>query len=72
MERAEAAEGAACYSGGGLPGRNTKEKSREEGGVEEDGEERRIRGQIGREVVASIKEKVSVHDGEKDDVKQTS
>ena len=56
------------YSGGKLPGRNTKEKRREEGEVDEDGEERRIRGQIVQEAVAGIKEKVSVHDGEKNDV----
>ena len=58
------------YSGGRLPGRSTKEKGREEGEVDEDGEERRIRGQIVQEVVAGIKEKVSVHDGEKSDVKR--
>ena len=53
------------YSGGRLPGRNTKEKGREEGGADEDGEERRIKGQIVQVVVAGIKEKRSVHDGEK-------
>ena len=58
------------YSGGRLPGRSTKEKGREEGEVDEDGEERRIRGQIVQEVVAGIKEKVSVHDGEKNAVKR--
>ena len=58
------------YGGGRLPGRSTKEKGREEGHVDEDGEERRIRGQVVQEVVASIKEKVSVHDGEEDDVKR--
>ena len=57
------------YSGGRLPGRSTNEKGREEGKVDEEGEERGIRGQIVQEVVAGIKEKVSVHDGEKDDVK---
>ena len=39
-------------SGGRLPGRSTKEKGREEGDVDEDGEERRIRGQVVQEVVA--------------------
>ena len=58
------------YSGERLPGRSTKEKGREEGEVDEDGEERRIRGQIVQEVVAGIKKKVSVHDGEKDDVER--
>ena len=42
----------------------------EEGEVDEDGGKRRIRGQIVQEVVAGIKEKVSVHDGEKDDGKR--
>ena len=51
------------YSGGRLPGRSTKEKGREEGEVDEGGGERRIRSQIAHEVVAGIKEKVSVHDG---------
>ena len=55
---------------GRLAGRNTTEKGREEGEVDEDGEERRIRSQIVQEVVASNKEKVSVHSGEKDDVKR--
>ena len=31
-------------SGGRLPGRSTKEEGREEGDVDEDGEEERIRG----------------------------
>ena len=53
------------YSGGRLPGRNSKREA-EEGGVDEDGEERRIRGQLVPEVVAGITEKASVHDGEKD------
>ena len=44
--------------------RSTKEKGREEGSVDEDGEESRIRSQIEQEVVAGIKEKVSVHSGE--------
>ena len=58
------------YSGGKLPGRSTKEKGREEGEVNEDGEDRRIMGQIVQEVVAGIKEKVSVHDGDENDVKR--
>ena len=53
-----------------MPGRSTKEKGREEGVVDEDGEERRIRSQIAQEVVAGIKKEVSVHDGEKEDVKR--
>ena len=56
------------YSGGRLPGRSTEEKGREEGEVDEDGEERRIRSQIIQEVVAGIEEKVSVHDGVKEAV----
>ena len=47
------------HSGGRLPGRSTKEKGSEEGEVDEDGEERRIRGQIVQEVVAGIREKVN-------------
>ena len=43
-----------------------KREGREEGEVDEDGEE----SQTVQEVVASIKEKVSVHDGDKDDVKR--
>ena len=58
------------YSGGRLPGRNTKEKGREEGKVDEDGEKRKDPGQIVQEVVAGIKEKVSVHGGEKIDVQR--
>ena len=66
MERAETSEGAAR-----LQWRNSiKEKGREEGQVDEDGEERRIRGQIVQEAVAGIKVKASVHDGEKNDVKR--
>ena len=42
------------YSGGGLPGRSTKGKGKEEGEVNEDGGERRIRSQIAQEVVAGI------------------
>ena len=32
------------FSGGRLPGRGTKQKGKEQGEVDEDGEERRIRG----------------------------
>ena len=45
-------------------------KGREEGEVDEGGEERRTRGQIVQDVVAGIKEKVSVHSGDKDDVRR--
>ena len=40
------------YSGGRLPGRSTKEKGREEGAVDEDGEERNVRSQIDQKMVA--------------------
>ena len=53
------------YSGGRLPGRSTKEKGREEGEVDEDSGERRIRIEIAQEVVAGIKEKASAHDDAK-------
>ena len=53
-----------------MPGRSTKEKGREEGEVDEGGEERRIRGQIVKEVVAGIQEKVSLDDGVKNNVKR--
>ena len=53
-------------SGGKLPGRSTKEKGREEGEVDEDGEERRIRDQIVQGVVAGIEVKVSGHEGNKE------
>ena len=43
-----------------------KGKGKEEGEVNEDGGGRRIRSQIAQEVVAGIKEKVSVHDGIKE------
>ena len=46
-----------------MPGRSTKEKGREEGLVDEDSGEKRISNEISQEVVAGIKEKVSVHDG---------
>ena len=58
------------YSGGRLSGRSTKEKGKEEGEVNEDGGERRIRSQIAQEVVVGIKEKVRVHGGENCDVQR--
>ena len=58
------------YSGRSLPGRSTKGKSKEEGEVNEDGGETRIRSQIAQEVVEGIKEKVSVHDGIKEAVQR--
>ena len=57
---------------GRLQGRSTKETGKEEGEVNEDGGERRIRTHIGQEVVAGIKEKVSVHHGVKEAVQKTS
>ena len=45
------------YSGGSLPGRSTKENGREEGEVDEGGEERRIKGHIVKEVVVGVQEK---------------
>ena len=56
------------YSGGKLPGRSTQEKGREEGAADKDGGERRLRSQIAQEVVEGIKEKVSVHSGDKEAV----
>ena len=47
-----------------------KRKAEKEGEVDEGGEERRIRGQIVKEVVAGIQEKVSMDDGVKNDVKR--
>ena len=67
MERAGAAEGAAWSQRRKVA---TKEKGREKGMVDEDGEERRFRGQSVQEVVAGIKEKESVHDGAKDVVQR--
>ena len=57
------------YSGGRLPGRSIEEKGREKGEVDEGGEERRIGGQIVKEMVAGIQEKVSMDDGDENDVK---
>ena len=57
-------------SGGRLPGRSTKEKGREEGAVDEDGEERKVRSQIAQKVVACIKEKVSEQNGDKEAVQK--
>ena len=58
------------HSGGMLPGRSTKEKRREEEEAEEACREGQVRKEIVQEVVAGIKEKVSVHDGEKNDVRR--
>ena len=58
------------YSGGRLPGRPTKEKGREEGEVDEVSGERRIRSQLAQGVVACIKEKMSVHNGDKEAVQR--
>ena len=65
MTRAEAAKSTAR-----LPGLSTKEIGREEGAVDEDGEERGTMSQIAQGVVACIKEKVSVHDGIKEAVQR--
>ena len=58
------------YSGGRLPGRSTKEKGGEEGAVDEECEERKIRSQITQEVVARIKDEISVHSGDKEAVQR--
>ena len=47
------------YSEGTLPGRNTKDKGREEGELDDDSEERKSRRDIAQDVVAGIKEKAS-------------
>ena len=60
------------YSDGKLPGRSTKEKSREEGELDEYSEKREIRKEIAQVVVAGIKEKASMHDGDKEVVQTTS
>ena len=52
------------YSGGRLPGRDTKERGREEGEEDEGGEERRIRNQIIKEVIAGIQKK-AINEGAK-------
>ena len=44
-----------------MSGRSTKVKGREEGEVDEDTGERRIRSQIAQKVVVGIKENASVH-----------
>ena len=49
------------HSGGRLPGRSSKVKGREEGEVDEDTGERRIRSQIAQKVVVGIKENASVY-----------
>ena len=53
-----------------MPGRSTKEKGREEGAVDEDGDERDIRNQIAEGVVACVKEKISVQNGDKEAVQR--
>ena len=53
------------YSGRRLPGRSAMERGRAEG-VDEDGEGKVIRSQLVQEVAACRKEKVSVHDGDKE------
>ena len=58
------------YSGARLPGRNIKEKGREEGEVDKDGEERKIKKEIAQEVVEGIKEKVSAYNGGENEVKR--
>ena len=60
------------YSGRRLPGRSTQEKGREKGAVDEDGEERRISGQIVQGAVAGRKEKVCMQDGDKEAVQKPS
>ena len=60
------------YSGGRLPGRSTKEKGREEGEVDKDSGERRMRNEIAQEVVAGIKEKASAHDDAKATAQRTA
>ena len=52
------------YSGGKLPGWSTKEKGRDEGEEDRGSEERRIRDQIIKEVIASIQKKASDEDVE--------
>ena len=49
-------------SGARLPGRNMKEKGREEGEVDKDGEERKIKKEIAQEVVEGIKEEARAYD----------
>ena len=53
-----------------MPGRRKKEKGREEGRLDKDSGERRIRSQIAQDVIAGIKEKASVHDGIKEAVQR--
>ena len=45
------------YSGGRLPGRSTKEKGRAEGEEDEGCEERRVRDEIMKEVIAGTQKK---------------
>ena len=70
MERAEAAEGVAWLQWRKVARKEHKRERQRRREVDEDGEERRIRRQIVQEVVAGSKEKVSVHDGGKSDVKR--
>ena len=58
-------------SGGKLHGRNTEEKGREEGEVNEDSEERRIMNAIAQEVVVGIKEKARAPDDAKATAQRT-
>ena len=53
-----------------MPGRNITEKRRVEGEEEDGGEERRIRDQIVKEVIAGIQEKKVFHEGVKHKVKR--
>ena len=47
------------YSGGRLPGRSEEEKGREEGEDDEGREERRVRNEIVKEVIAGIQKKAT-------------
>ena len=57
--------------GGRLPGRNTKEKGREEEESDEGREERKNRSDIAQEVVASIKEVASAQEDAKSIAQRT-
>ena len=58
------------FNGGRLPGRSTKEKGRDEGEVDEDSGERRIRSRSRSGCSHQIKERASVHDGIKEAVQR--
>ena len=58
------------FSGGRLPGRSTKEKGKEEGEGDEGSEERRVRDQIVKEVIAGTQKK-AIDEGTEDKVKRT-